>query len=126
VEPLDPRIFPIARETLTAACNHDAATIDKLLDPTDSVSAVNKVLAQPGAYQRIIALLTKTHGAGQDGYPIWPGFQLAGTGDPVDEADAKLLGATSAQDYKGIYITIGDSYTANPYIPRLNVVQPGR
>jgi tRNA A-37 threonylcarbamoyl transferase component Bud32 len=124
----DPRVVAIARETLTAACNHDATAIDKLLGPTNSVPAVNKILAQPGAYQQIITLLTKTHGANQDGYTIWPGFTLAGTGDPVDAADARALGVTSDQEYidrKGITVGIGDSYTAKPYIPTLAVSQFG-
>jgi len=119
VERLDPRIVPIAREILTAACNHDAAAIDKLLGPTQSAPAANKILAQPGAYQQVITLLTKTHGAGQDGYTIWPGFILAGTGAPPWSEDAKVLGVTSSQDYRGVTVQIGDSYTANPYVPTL-------
>jgi serine/threonine-protein kinase len=121
--PLDPRILPLAREVLTDARNHDAAALDRLLDPTSSVSAVNKVLAQPGAYQEIITLLTRTHGAQQDGSTEWPGFLLAGTSGGLDAADAKVLGVTSIQDYKGIRIGIGDGYTAKPYVPRLVISQ---
>jgi hypothetical protein len=81
-----------------------------------------------GAYQQIITLLTKTHGASQDGYSIWPGSTLAGTGDPVDAADAKTLGVTSTQEYVDrtrITIGIGDAYNAKPYIPALTISQFG-
>jgi len=125
----DPRIAAIARETLTAACEHDAAAIDRLLGPTGSVPAVNKILARPGAYQQIITILARTHGVSQDGYSIWPGFTFTGTtGDPAGAADAKALGVTSTQEYtdhKGIIISIGDAYTAKPYIPALGISQSG-
>jgi len=124
--PLDPRIVPVARATLTAAFNHDAAAIDKLLGPTASASAVNKILAQPGAYQQIITLLTKTHGVSQDGYTAWPSFLLAGLTDQLAAADAKVLGVTSAAGFKGrITVGIGDSYLAKPYVPRLDITVYG-
>ena len=63
------------------------------------------------------------HGASQDGSTEWPGFLLAGPNAGLDAADAKVLGVTSSQDYKGISISMGDSYTANPYVPRLVISQ---
>jgi RNA polymerase sigma factor (sigma-70 family) len=121
--PLNPKILAIAREVLTDARAHNGAALDRLLDPTDltsaKVTALNKLLAQPGTYQQIITLLTKTHAAVQDGFGTWPGFLLAGTVGPLDAADAKVLGVTKAQDYKGININIGDAYDAKPYVPKL-------
>jgi hypothetical protein len=125
--PLDPRILPVTRELLRGARNHDAAALHRLLAaPTPaSVQALNQLLAQPGTYQQIITLLTKTHGASQDGFTNWPGFLLAGTNGQLDAADARVLGVTGHQDYKGIVINIGDGYAAKPYIPRMMIHQFG-
>jgi len=126
--PLNPQVLAIAREVLTAARAHDSAALDRLLDPTGptTVLALNKLLAQPGVYAQIITLLTKTHGVPQDGFTGWPGFLLAGTGSPRGAADAKALGLTSSQIYKGIVINIGAPYTENPYVPKLySIIQSG-
>jgi hypothetical protein len=123
---LNAQILAIASQVLDAARNHDPAAIGRLLDPADPTSAkvvaLNKLLARPGAYQQIITLLTMTHGVSQDGFTGWPGFLLAGTSSPLDAADAKVLGVTTPPAYQGITITIGDSYAANPYIPKLTQI----
>ena len=120
--PLNAKVLAVAAEVLTDARNHDSAALDRLLDPTDPTSAqviaLNNLLARPGVYQQIITLLTKTHSSEQSGVNGWPGFGL-GINTPLDAADAKTLGVTSAQDYKGITINIGDAFNASPYAPRL-------
>jgi RNA polymerase sigma factor (sigma-70 family) len=124
--PLNPQVLAVAREVLTDARNHDGAALDRLLDPTTAnsaqVVALNKLLAQPGVYQQIITLLTKTHGVPQDGFTGWPGFLLGSNGLPLAAADAEVLGVTNPQDYKGITVTIGDSYDAKPYVPKLSSI----
>lgn len=121
--PLPAQILAIAREVLTDARNHDSAALDRLPDPTDpnsaQVVALNKLLAQPVLYQQIVTLLTKTHGAARTAFTGRPGFLLAGTGNPLTADDAKTLGVTGAQDYKGITISLGDAYDAKPYVPKL-------
>ena len=82
-------------------------------------AALNKVLAQSGTYAQVITLLTRTHGASENGFTIWPGFLLAGTSGTLDAADAKALGVASGQSYSGITITIGASATENPYVPKI-------
>jgi len=128
--PLNAQILAVATKVLGDARDHDRSALDRLLDPSDVTSAkvvaLNKLLAQPGAYQQIVTLLSKTHGASQDGFTAWPGFLLAGTNAGLDAADAKVLGVTSPQDYKGITLSIGDAYDAKPYIPMLSsIVQNG-
>jgi RNA polymerase sigma factor (sigma-70 family) len=124
--PLNPQVLAIATEVLTAARAHDSTALDRLLDPTGSFTAadLNKILAQPGVYAQIITLLTKTHANPQDGVTGWPGFIFSGTSIPLGAADAKALGLTSAQDYKGIFINIGASYTEKPYVPKLISIVP--
>jgi RNA polymerase sigma factor (sigma-70 family) len=126
--PLNPQVLAIATEVLTAARARDSAALDRLLAPPDSVTAaaLNKVLAQPGVYAQIITLLTKTHAVPQSGITGWPGFLLAGTSIPLGAADAKALGVTSAQDYKGIFINIGAAFNEKPFVPKLiSIVQEG-
>jgi hypothetical protein len=124
--PLNPKVLVIASQVLRDARAHDSEALGRLLDPTDPTSAkvvaLNKLLAQPGVYAQITTLLTKTHSVQQDGFIGWPGFLLAGTGSPLDAADAKTLGVTSPQEYKGISIIIGAAYTENPYIPKLGSI----
>jgi RNA polymerase sigma factor (sigma-70 family) len=123
--PLNSQVLAIARDVLAAARAHDSAALDRLLYPAGQTAAgLNKVLAQPGVYAQIITLLTKTHGVPQDGITGWPGFLLAGTSIPLGASDAKALGVTSAQDYKGIVVNIGASYLEKPYTPKLmSIVQ---
>ncbi len=121
--PLDAKVLTVARDILAGARARNRAALDRLLIPAAPAplgpAALNKVLAQPGTYAQIIAVLTTTHGASQNGFTIWPGFVLAGTSGAVDAADAKALGADTGQQYPGISITIGASDTGKPYVPRL-------
>ena len=123
--PLNPQVLAIAGEVLTAARAHDSAALDRLLSPAGITAAdLNKILAQPGVYAQIITVLTKTHGVSQSGITGWPGFLLAGTNIPLGAADAKALGVTSAQDYKGIFINIGAAFNEKPFVPKLmSIVQ---
>ena len=119
---LNAQVLAIASEVLTDARNRDGVALGRLLDPTSTtVVAQNKILARPGAYAQIITLLTKTHGVSQDGFTAWPGF-LLGTNAPLDAADAKTLGVTNAQDYRGIVINIGAALGENPYVPKFTGV----
>lgn len=119
--PVPPKVLAVARQVLAAAQAHDNAALDQLLGGNDSqtATALNKVLAEPGVYAQIVTLLTKTHTAGQDGFTVWPGFLLAGTSAPLAAADLTVLGVTSAQAYKGIVISIGAPYNEQPYMPAL-------
>jgi hypothetical protein len=123
--PFSADVLAIVRQVLQDARTHDSAALDRLLDPADPSSAralaLNKLLAQPGSYAQIITLLTKTHGVSQDGYIVWPSFLLAGTYG-VGGADARALGVTSGQDYKGIIISVGAPYTERPYVPVLTSI----
>ncbi len=121
--PLDAKVLAVARDVLAGARARNRTALDRLLIPAAPAplgpATLNKVLAQPGTYAQIIAVLTTTHGASQNGFTIWPGFVLAGTSGAVDAADAKALGAGAGQQYPGITITIGASDTGKPYVPRL-------
>jgi hypothetical protein len=121
--PLNAKVVAVERDVLADARAHNQTALDRLLNPAAPASlgaaALNKVLAQSGTYTQIITLLTRTHGASQDGFTIWPGFLMAGTSGALDAADAKTLGVTSGQRYSGITITIGASDTGNPYVPKL-------
>jgi hypothetical protein len=121
--PLNAKVIAVERDVLADARAHNRIALDRLLNPAAPASlgaaALNKVLAQSGTYTQIITLLTKTHGASQDGFTIWPGFLMAGTSGPLDAADARTLGVTSGQQYSGITVTIGASDTGNPYVPTL-------
>jgi hypothetical protein len=121
--PLNAKVVAVERAVLADAGAHNRVALDRLLNPAApaalGAAALNKVLAQSGAYAQIITLLTRTHGASQNGFTIWPGFLLAGTSGTLDAADAKALGVTDGQSYSGITITIGASATENPYVPKL-------
>jgi hypothetical protein len=121
--PLNVKVVAVEKDVLADARAHNRAALDRLLNPAApaalGATALNKVLAQSGTYTQIITLLTRTHGASQNGFTIWPGFLLAGTGGTLDAADAKALGVASGQSYSGITITIGASATENPYVPKI-------
>jgi hypothetical protein len=121
--PLNAKVVAVERDVLADARAHNRAALDRLLNPAAPAAlgagALNKVLAQSGTYAQIITVLTRTHGASENGFTIWPGFLLAGTSGTVNAADATTLGVTSGQQYSGITITIGAADTGNPYVPRL-------
>jgi len=121
--PLNAKVVAVERDVLAAARARNRTALDRLLNPAAPAAlgagALNKVLAQSGTWAQIITVLTRTHGASENGFTIWPGFLLAGTTGPVNAADATTLGVTSGQQYSGITITIGAADTGNPYVPRL-------
>jgi hypothetical protein len=121
--PLNAKVVAVERDVLADARAHNRAALDRLLNPAApaplGAAALNKVLAQSGTYTQIITLLTRTHGASQNGFTIWPGFLLAGTSGTLDAADAKTLGVTDGQSYSGITVTIGATDTENPFVPKL-------
>jgi hypothetical protein len=121
--PLNAKVVAVERAVLADARAHNRAALDRLLSPGAPASlgaaALNKVLAQSGTYAQVVTLLTRTHGASQNGFTIWPGFFLAGTSGAVNTADAKVLGVASGQQYKGITLIIGASETGNSYVPKL-------
>jgi hypothetical protein len=121
--PLNTKVVAVEREVLADARARNRAALDRLLNPAAPAAlgpaALNKVLAQSGTYAQVITLLTRTHGASENGFTIWPGFLLAGTSGTLDAADAKVLGVASGQSYSGITITIGASATENPYVPKI-------
>jgi hypothetical protein len=119
--PLLPQILAIATQVLAAARARDSTALDNLLggEGHQTSTALNQVLARPGVYAQIVTLLTKTHAVGEDGFQAWPGFLLGENGFSRAAADLKFLGIASPQEYKGISITIGDSYAAKPYVPAL-------
>jgi hypothetical protein len=121
--PLNTKVVAVEREVLADARARNRAALDRLLNPAApaalGAAALNKVLAQSGTYAQVITLLTRTHGASENGFTIWPGFLLAGTSGTLDAADAKVLGVASGQSYSGITITIGASATENQYVPKI-------
>src|ERR1700744_1517072 len=121
--PLNTKVVAVEREGLADARARNRAALDRLLTPAApaalGAAALNKVLAQSGTYAQVITLLTRTHGASENGFTIWPGFLLAGTSGTLNAADAKALGVASGQSYSGITITIGASATENPYVPKI-------
>jgi hypothetical protein len=121
--PLNAKVVAVERDVLADARAHNRTALDRLLNPAApaplGAAALNKVLAQPGTYTQIITLLTRSHGASQNGFTIWPGFLLAGTSGTLDAADAKVFGVTDGQSYSGITVTIGASDTENPDVPKL-------
>jgi hypothetical protein len=121
--PLNTKVVAVEREVLADARARNRAALDRLLNPAAPAAlgpaALNKVLAQSGTYAQVITLLTRTHGASENGFTIWPGFLLAGTSGTLDAADAKVLGVASGQSYSGITITIGASATENQYVPKI-------
>ena len=123
-QPLNAGTLKVENEVLADARHHDRAALGRLIDATNpndpKVIAQNQVLDQPGAYAQIVTLLTKTHGAAQDAQIMWPGFLLAGTGSPLDAADARSLGVTSTPNgdanYKGISVNIQvEAYSQSGY-----------
>ena len=121
--PLNAKVVAVERDVLAAARARNRTALDRLLNPAAPAAlgagALNKVLAQSGTWAQIITVLTRTHGASENGFTIWPGFLLAGTSGTLNAADATTLGVTSGQQYSGITITIGAADTGNPYVPRL-------
>ncbi|MBV9795956.1 MAG: hypothetical protein JO016_18675 [Actinobacteria bacterium] len=120
---LNAKVVAVERAVLADARARNRTALDRLLSPDAPASlgaaALDQVLAQSGTYTQIITLLTRTHGASQNGFTIWPGFFLAGTGRPADAADARVLGVASGQPYAGVTLIIGASATGNPYVPKL-------
>lgn len=121
--PLNTEVVAVEKDVLAEARAHRRTALDRLLNPAAPAAlgpaALNKVLAQSGTYTQVITLLTRTHGASENGFTIWPGFLLSGTTGALDAADAKTLGVASGSSYSGITITIGAADTGNPYVPKL-------
>jgi RNA polymerase sigma factor (sigma-70 family) len=118
---LSPQYLAIAGQVLVAARAHDSAAMGKLLagNGSQTAAALDKVLAEPGAYEQIVTLLTKTHAVGSDGYEGWPSFELAETSYPRVRADLEVLGVASPGAYTGLTISIGDQYSAKPSVLKL-------
>jgi DNA-directed RNA polymerase specialized sigma24 family protein len=114
-EPIDQKALGIAQEVLADARRHDGAALARLAGNGDvngnpQITEQNKILARPGAFDEVINILTRTHGALTDGY-TWPGFTLAGSANPLDRSDMSLLQVSDPKSYHGLRILIGESDT---------------
>lgn len=92
---------------LADARNHDVAALNALYKTANQadLAAQDAVLAQPGAFDQIIAVLTKTHPAQTDGYS-WPGFLLSAGAGKTDQADEQVFGISKYSDYRGVEVII--------------------
>jgi hypothetical protein len=119
--PLAATAIQIVTQVLDAAERRDSAALDQLIGAAGSglqaQAQLDQTLAQPGAFDEIVKLLTQTHGEPTDGY-TWPGFTLDKPGDPLtpnQQSDLRVMGVSDPGLYGGLRVLIHRSYPAGQW-----------